>query len=438
MSKNHWQNWSGIVQFNPQKIVYPHTEEEIIAAIKKSVANKQELRVVGSGHSWTPLVETDHTLMSLDNYQGVVHIDKEKRQATVKAGTKLKYLGKLLFEQGLAMENLGDIDVQAIAGAISTGTHGTGIAFGIIPTQIVALRLITASGEIISCSASQNADIFKAAQVSLGALGVISHITLRCVPAYKLKYVASKQTVADCLQNLQHNIANNRNYEFYWFPHTDTIQPKCSNLTNEAPIERSIGNFFNDYLIENGLFGAISTITRIKPNTSAAVARLTAAVLPQTEVRINWSHKVYATPRLVKFNEMEYNIPIEHFEAAFNDIRAAFEGHKFEVHFPIECRFLKGDDIWLSPAYGRDSAHISLHVFKGKPYQHYFNTCEAILQKYNGRPHWGKMHNCQANKLSQMYPHWNDFLAIRQQLDPQQLFINGYLRLLFGLDLPKA
>ena len=437
MSKINWKNWSGVVQFSPQKIVYPHSEEEISAIVKKCAATQKKLRVVGSGHSWTPLVETNDILMSLDNYQGIVQVDKDKLQVTVKGGTKLKFLGSLLFEQGLAMENLGDIDVQAVAGAISTGTHGTGIQFGIIPTQVVGLRLVTASGEIIACSATHNTPIFKAAQVSLGALGIISHITIQCVPAYKLKYEAKKETTEVCLQNLQHNIANNRNYEFYWFPHTDTIQPKYSNITNEKPMERNIGNFFNDYFIENGLFGAISTITRFRPSTSAAVARLTASVLPESEVRINWSHKVYATVRLVKFNEMEYNIPIEHFEAAFNDIRAAFEKHKFEVHFPIECRFLKGDDIWLSPAYGRDSAHISLHVFKGKPYQHYFNICEAILQKYNGRPHWGKMHTCSADKLCQMYPHWNDFLAIRQQLDPQQLFINGYLSLIFGLQLPQ-
>lgn len=434
MPKKNWKNWGGNIAFQAKKIHYPEDETQLVQIVKKCARKNHKLRVVGSGHSWTPLCESNHSLVSLDKYQGIISIDTQKMQATVRAGTKIKLLGKMLYEQGLAMENLGDIDEQSIAGAISTGTHGTGIKLGIIPTQVVKMTLITADGQLLECSETHLPAIFKAAQVSLGVLGVISTITLQCVPAYKLKFTSGKESLHSCLANLDRYNAETRNFEFYWFPYSDTVQTKFSNITDEPAEDPNFGNYLSDIVLENGVFGIMSELTRWLPKTSKSIARLSAKAV-STSSKINWSHKVYAMPRLVRFMEMEYNVPIEQFSDVFLEIREAMEKHQFKVHFPTENRFLKGDDIYLSPAYGRNSAHISLHVYKGKTYEPYFRTMESIFRNHNARPHWAKMHYLTATELADLYPMWEEFCQIRKELDPKGLFLNGYLRQLFGVDL---
>lgn len=430
---NTIQNWGGNVQFQPQRIFYPTTEAEIVNFVKQNAQQKQSIRVIGSGHSWTPLCETYYNLISLDNYQGIVSIDAQNLTATVKAGSKLHLLNPQLFEHGLAMENLGDIDVQSIAGAVSTGTHGTGITLGIIPTQVIAMRLITATGEVLECSNTQNPEIFKAAQVSLGALGIISTLTLQCVPAYKLLYTAQKETVQQCLQNIDDYIKNNRNFEFYWLTNTNTVQTRFSNITELPPDSKNIFRHFNDLVLENGVFGLLNEAGKHIPKSTKTVNKIMELGLSTNVKKINWSHKVYATIRLVKFYEMEYNIPIEKFKDVFLEIKECVAKNNFKVHFPTENRFLKADDIYLSPAYQRNSAHISFHVYKGNNYYKYFDAVENICKNNQGRPHWGKMHTANAQELNNMYPMWQKFLEIRKQLDPNQLFVNGYLKQLFGL-----
>ncbi|HRI27546.1 MAG TPA: D-arabinono-1,4-lactone oxidase, partial [Chitinophagales bacterium] len=417
MAKKTWKNWSGIVSYQPQKVYMPYSEEEIVEVVKHNAARKRKMRTIGSGHSWTPLCETEQALISLDNYQGIESVNHAAMQATVYAGTKIHQLTQMLFQEGLALENLGDIDRQSIAGAISTGTHGTGINFGIIPTQIIGLKLVTASGDVVTCSAQENPDVFKAAQVSLGVLGIISTITFQCVPAYKLRYVADKENLHSCLANIDNYNAHNRNFEFYWFPYSDVCQTKFSNITDEPVQDNPVSDYLNGVVLENGIFGAVSEAVRLAPNLTTKVAKL-ASTLVSPFSKTNWSHKVYATPRMVKFNEMEYNLPIEQFKDTLLEVVDAFNHYRFKVHFPLENRFLKGDDIYLSPAYGRDSAHISFHVYKGMPYKAYFDAMESICRNHQGRPHWGKLHNLTAKELQPIFPKWNDFLKVRRSLDP--------------------
>lgn len=427
------KNWSGIVRFNPKKIKFIQSYSDLINTVQIAVSQKQPLRVLGSGHSWTPLVETDQWLLNLDDFTGIESIDIEKKQVTVFAGTKLNVLSKLLFKYNLSMENLGDIDAQSIAGAISTGTHGTGLDFGIIPSQVVKLELITGNGDIITCSELENKDIFKAAQVSLGTLGVITKVTLQCVTAYKLKLEIKKETITSCLDNLNNYNHQNRNFEFYWLPYSNWVQTKFSNISLQEAKAPNALNYLNDIVLENIAFGALNQVSRLIPQTVPKVGAFLGNAISEVE-KTNWSHLVYATPRLIKFNEMEYNIPIENFKDCFLEIKDCFEDkEKFKINFPTENRFLKADDIWLSPAYQRTSAHISAHVLKGMPYQHYFNTLESIFKNHDGRPHWGKLHTQQVSSLQKLYPKWNDFIAIRKQLDPNNLFINGYLRSIFGV-----
>ncbi len=427
---NTWQNWSGSVECVPTKIVYPASQEEIIAIVKDCRAQNIGLRVVGNGHSFMPLVKTDGVLMSLDKYSGIEVVDREKKQATVRAGTKIKLLGESLFVHGLAQPNLGDIDVQSIAGAISTGTHGSGVTLGSISTQVAALTLISAEGEVVECSEEQNRELFKAAQVSLGTLGIISKVTLQLVPAFKLDYSWRKLTLSGCLDNIEKYKSENRNFEFFWMPYTDAVLAKFMNPTDEPPRQKNLFRRFNELALENGVFWLLSEFSRLFPAKAPSVSKIIAASMSSGR-DINYSHKIFATPRLVKFQEMEYSIPAEHFVAVLHEIDESIRRNQFRVHFPVECRFVKADDIFISPASGRDSAYIAVHMYKGMEYRPYFAAMEAIFQKYQGRPHWGKMHTDTAADLKVIYPRWDDFQAARHTLDPSGFFLNDYLKTVF-------
>ncbi len=426
-----WQNWSGSVRFTPTEILYPETLDEIVKIVKQCAATGRTLRVVGTGHSFTPLVITDGVLLSLDRYAGLEHIDKAAPSVTVKAGTKIKALGELLSANGLAQENLGDIDVQSIAGAISTGTHGTGVTMGSISTQVIGLTLVTADGSVLTCSETQQPEIFKAAQVSLGALGIVVSVTLRVVPAYTLRVETRKKELSDILTNLESYKHDNRHFEIQWIPYTNYVQAKFINMTSDAPRPPSFFRKFNEVALENGALWLFSAINRQFPRFNERICNLmTQFITDVTDV--SSANQVFASIRLVKFQEMEYNIPAEHFVDAIREVDAAIRQQQIKVHFPIECRFVKGDDIYLSPAYGRDSAYIAVHMFKGMEYRKYFDIVEAILRGYNGRPHWGKMHTRTATDLAPVYPKWEAYQAIRRQLDPNGIFMNEHLKTVLG------
>ncbi len=429
----HWQNWSASVKSAPRAVARPGSLEELAKLVAGYDKEGRHVRVVGAGHSFTPLVYSDDVLMSLDNMQGIESIDPEKNHVTVWGGSRLHKLGNDLLAKGLAQENLGDIDVQSIAGAISTGTHGTGTRFGTIPTQVVGLTLVTGTGEILECSEEQNHDIFKAAQTSFGALGIIAKVTLRVVPAKRLHYKGHRERLSSVLANLERYKQENSHFEFFWFPNTDWVQAKFINETDEPTTKANFLGTLNKIVLENWVYWVISEACRLVPSFSATASKISAAGVASID-EIDYSHRLFATPRMVKFQEMEYNLPAQHLPEVLGRVRESIREHKINVHFPVECRFVKGDDIWLSPAYRRDSAYIAIHMYKGMPYTAYFRYAEAIYQDYQGRPHWGKMHTQDYRKFSRLYPHWNDFLRIRQQLDPHGVFLNPYLREMLGLE----
>jgi FAD-linked oxidoreductase len=436
MTKN-WQNWSGSVEATPARIEYPTTQAEIVRFVQQARASGRNVRVVGSGHSFTPLVQTDGVLLSLDNYTGITAVDPEKLQVTVRAGTKIRQLGDELFSYGLAQPNLGDIDVQSIAGAISTGTHGTGATLGNISTQVVGLTLVTGTGEVITCSESQNRDIFKAAQIGLGALGVITDVTLHCVPAYRLHYEWRKISLSDALDNYDNYRRRFRNFEFYWLPYTDACLAKFIRATEENSRPKNFYRRFNETVLENGVFWLLSEFCRRFPDRSASVARLVGKLISGGS-DVQYSHRIYATTRLVKFQEMEYNLPVENFGAALREIDECIRRERFEVHFPLECRFTAADDIWLSPAHGRQSAYIAVHMYKGMEYQRYFAAVEAILRAHGGRPHWGKLHTLTAPDFAALYPCWEQFQSVRRTLDPDGVFLNSYLKTIFTTEVTEG
>jgi FAD-linked oxidoreductase len=426
------KNWSGLENWNPAEILFPESEEAIQQIVKSALDKKQKIRIIGSGHSFTKLCVTNDILITLDKYQGLVQVDKSSNQVTIKGGTKLKKLGELLHAEGLAMENLGDIDAQSIAGTISTGTHGTGAGFGTISTQVRAIRLVNGLGEIVECSTEKNVELFKAAQVSLGALGVITQITLQCLPSYKLKMVYEKSSLSEVLKTYKSINQATRNFELYWMPFTDAVLTKKANVTNEEVDKIGVSSFFQEYILENLGFKILCEVANLFPSKNRWVSEISAKTL-STVVKKAYSHNIYATVRAVRFNEMEYNVPIEAYEEVMKEIQRSFEKNEFQVHFPIENRFVKGDDIYLSPAFGRDSAYIACHVYSKKKHEAYFQKMEDIFKAHDGRPHWGKLHTRNANELLALYPKMSDFLKNRAEQDPEQIFISPYLKTLLNI-----
>ncbi len=425
-----WKNWAHTFDSVPEKLLYPSSIDEVCEIVIEAAKLGKKIRVVGAGHSFTSLVKTDNWLVSLDQLSGVEKVDEQAGTATVLGGTRLFKIGEALGNIGYAQENLGDINVQSIAGAISTGTHGTGLKFGNISTQVLELSLVTAAGEVLVISEKSNPDYFKACLVSLGSLGIIVKVTLKITKSPVYEYNSQKIDYSRLEAQLEQYIEQNRHFEFYLFPYSNIVQIKTMNNTAKKPQSLSLHNFTN-LLLENYLFFILSEICRLFPRSSRFISRLSAKGVGTTEIAAH-SYQLFATPRLVRFREIEYSIPLHHMKAAIQEIRQCIELEKYRVHFPIECRTVKADDIWLSPSYERDSAYIAFHMYKGMPYENYFRDMERIMRKYEGRPHWGKMHKLTKEQLLPLYPKLPDFLAVREELDPHELFLNEYMKELFG------
>lgn len=421
------RNWSENVSFCPQEIRSVENQEDIFQVIEHARKSQKKIRVLGSGHSFSPLISTPDILVTTEKLSGLISCDRNQKSACVAAGTKLHALGKLLHDHGLAQENLGDIDIQSVAGALSTGTHGTGIQLGVLSTQIRSLTFINGKAEKIKCSATLNPEIFKAAQVSLGLLGIITEIELQLEDSYILKCVTGKGTIENVIENFDALNQQARNFEFLWFPYTRIVQTKTTvKMPNAIPVEHKFKDWVDSFF-ENDLYHLLSKPTRIFPKFSKFVSKISGQLVP-TSTKINWSHRVYATPRKVPFYEMEYAVPYECFQDVKKECVRAFEKENFYTHFPTENRFGCQDDIYLSLAHNRKSAYIAFHAYKGTDYKKYFKSMEDICAAYSGRPHWGKIHNQKASYFERVYPKWNDFLTIREKMDPDQIFVTEYMR----------
>jgi FAD-linked oxidoreductase len=427
----HWKNWAGNQQCSPERIEHPSSEQGLVRIVKQAASAGQRVKVAGSGHSFTGVALTDGRLVKLDNYNRVLSIDREKRTATVQAGISIADLSEALDKQGLALENLGDINYQTITGAISTATHGTGINFGGIATQVTGLRLIAGDGSIVDCSAEKEPEIFSAARVGLGAIGIISTVTLRCVKAFNLHVVEMPERVDKVIEDIHENLRANDHFEFFWVPNTGWALTKRNQRTDAKLAPRGRWQEFrDDILVSNFAFGALCRIGRLRPSLVPRVAR----ALPnsgRTEY-VDKSYRVFSSPRLVRFYEMEYGVPIEAGIEAFNRVRRFLKESGLIPIFPVEVRFTAGDDIALSTGSGRASCYIAVHVFEGMQYQQYFEAVENIMNDYGGRPHWGKLHFQTAATLAPRYPEWEMFQSARARLDPDGRFSNPYLDRVLG------
>ena len=426
-----WRNWAGNQKASPVSIDAPRSVAELAALVASASEQGQKVKAVGSGHSFTSAAATNGRMIRLENLSGILHVDRATCRVTVGAGTRLSELNTLLDAEGLALANLGDIAYQTVAGAISTSTHGTGKALTGLAGQVVAMKLVNGLGEIIECSRSVNPHIFDVARVSVGALGVITEYTLQAVPSFRLRALEQPMRLDDVLENAHDLASTNDHFEFFWIPHTKWALTKRNNRTEDElqPLPRVKG-WIEKTFMENYAFGAVCRIGRARPSL---IPRL-ATALPSSGSReyVDQSFKIFASPRIVRFYEMEHALPVEELVPALKEIRAMVDRKGYLLNFPVEVRFTKGDDVPLSTAYGRDSAYIAVHVYKGMECEPFFRDVEDILRAYDARPHWGKMHYREADELSKLYPRWDEFITLRNQLDPQRTFSNAYSDTVFG------
>jgi L-gulonolactone oxidase len=430
-TRGHWSNWGGNQSCAPASVARPTSEDELVQVVKRAAEDDQRVKVVGAGHSFTSIACTDGVLVDMSGYGRVLDHDAEARTVTVEAGIPLHRLCDELDARGLAMENMGDINQQTISGATQTSTHGTGLRFGNLSSQIAGLRLITADGSVLDCTPQSHPEVFDAARVGLGALGVVSTVTLQGVPAFRLHAVEEPLRVDDVLGDLDELVEGNDHFEFFWVPHTGWALTKRNRRTDEpAAPRKAVKAWVDDILVTNAAFGAFCRIGRRWPHLIPRVAKL----IPSSG-RVEYtdrSDKVFTSPRLVHFLEMEYAIPREAVPEALNRVRALVTQLGIQLTFPVEVRVTAGDDIPLSTAHGRETGYIAVHVYRGTPFDAYFSGVEGIMDSYGGRPHWGKMHFQSFETLASRYPRWDEFQAVRTRLDPAGMFANPYLDRVLG------
>jgi len=427
-----WSNWTGDQRCVPARIERPRDRGDLIESVKRATEQGLTVRAVGSGHSFTDVACTGGVLFEMGGLDRVLDVQRETGLVKVEAGIGLRALSELIWGHGLALENLGDIDKQTISGAVATGTHGTGSRFRNISSQIEAIELVLPDGTLLEVSPSSEPDLLPAIRIGLGALGVIATVTLRAIPAFTIRRTDSPQPLAETLERLQDLADGSDHFEFYVFPHTDVALLRQSERIDEPPDPRHpVIDFGQEIVLENWVMGGISRLGRRLPSRIPRLSRFVASQLARS-VKTDRSYKVFASRRMVRFTEMEYAIPRRHAAEAIPRVIEVAERADPPVGFPIEVRFVAGDDSMLSPAHDRDTCYIAVHQYQGMAWESYFRSVESIMDSYGGRPHWGKRHFQTAATLAERYPRWEDFLAARNRLDPAGSFRNQYLDRVLG------
>ena len=434
-----WRNWAGTATATPARWCRPRSEAEISAAVKDAASAGLRVRALGSGHSFTAVAATSGLALDLSQWTGVTAADTRTGLVTARSGTTLRALNAELGGLGLAMANLGDIDAQTLAGALSTGTHGTGARLGGLATQVESLELVLADGSVTSCSATSRPELFAAARIGLGALGVITAVTLRCVPSFALLADERPVPVEEVLEQFDALADANNHVEFYWFPYgrkalvkrNNRLSPGGSAAAGAARPMPGWRRFWEFEVMENAAFGALCRIGRARPRLIPALNRFSSAALSSRSYT-DLSHRVFVTPRRVRFAESEYSVPRESLGHVIAELRRAVPRVPDPVMFPVEVRVAAADDVWLSTGYGRESAYVAIHQYAGLPYRAYFDRFESIVAEVAGRPHWGKLHSLDAERLRPLYPRFDEFRRVRAEVDPEARFGNAYLTRVLG------
>ena len=429
-----WRNWGRTEKVKPVRVERPASAEAVQRAVSAGVRQGHRIKAVGAGHSFTGIAVAPGVMLELTDLQGVIAVDEDRQRVTLAAGTRLFRLPELLRPYGLALQNMGDIDRQTISGATSTGTHGTGGRFGGLATQITGVRMATADGELLTIDENENSELLPAVRVGLGALGVLVEVTIQCVPSFVLQAVERPEPLEETLGSYLERSATADHFEFYWFPHTETALTKTNTRlpvdAGRQPLGR-LERWVGDELLANGLYRGVCAVGTVVPSAIPPFSRL-AQRLTGNRSFTDYSPKVFVSDRAVRFREMEYALPREAVPDALREVRTLIEKRGWRISFPIEVRSAAADDNLLSTAHGRETGYIAVHRYFRENPEEYFRAVERIMVAHDGRPHWGKMHYRNADGLRKVYPQFDEFLAIRDRLDPARVFGNPYLTRVLG------
>lgn len=426
------RSWSGLTTSAPVCQQVPGDATDVARAVLEAASAGTTIKMPGTGHSFTDIAQADGVLLRPDRLRGITHVDREAMTVTALAGTTLHELNSTLEHLGLSLHNMGDIAEQTVAGATSTGTHGTGGVWASLSAQVAGLDLVTADGRVLHVSASENPDIFAVARIGLGALGIITALTFMVEPMFTLEAQEGPARWEEALASFDQNVAENRHFEMYWFPHTDRLLTKRNNRTLDDP--QPLGRFrgwLDDEFLSNSVFGAVNRVGNLRPSL---IPRINAASAQALSARTysDVPHRVFTSPRTVRFREMEYALPRAAGLDALREVRKLLDRSGWTISFPVEVRVAPADDVALSTAADRDSLYLAFHVNAQTDHRTYFGAVEEIMRSYEGRPHWGKLHTLGLEQLAASYPRFAEFQAVRDRLDPDRLFANPYLTRVLG------
>ncbi len=420
---SEWRNWSGSVVAQPQAFARPKTAVELAAVIGAA----RKVRVVGAGHSFMPLCETDGVLVSLADLEGGVEVAPDRKTVWAPAGWGLDRLTAALWAQGLSLINQGDINPQSLAGATATGTHGTGAELGSLATQACGFRLAMADGSFVECGPDQRPDLYEAQRLSLGLFGVAVAIRINVLPAYHLEERVERRPLAEVAERLDELAAATRHMEFFVFPYSDDVIFKT---LHPAPAEPGFKDG-ND--IDESAFRFLLDVGKSAPVLIPSLQKLMMVVSGKATRRVGPAYQIFPSDRTIRFEEMEYELPRANGMATLKEAIAYIRKKRMPIAFPFEFRLTAGDDIWMSPFNKGPGASISFHQYARMPWQGAFKEIEAVFQAGEGRPHWAKRHTLTSADVRRLYPKTPEFLAVRAAADPESKFANGHLSALFGL-----
>lgn len=426
-----WRNWGRNLFADPLLTVHPRSTLDVADTVNAH----PQLKVIGSGHSFSPIAVPETVQVDLSELNKVLGHDPITQVVHVQAGITIRELNQELHRRGLALPNLGDIDAQTIAGAIATGTHGTGATLPSLSANVVAARIVTGTGEVVEIT--ENSPHIHAIRTNLGALGIVTEFWLRCVPSFTLVADEQPMEFSDVLANWDDLIDGNDHFEFYWFPNTTKALTKRNNRvrsTDLSPVP-TWRRLLDDELVSNQLFGQFQQLTQWRPGWTTAINQLSSVALSERHYA-DQSFRVFVSPRRVRFIEAEFALPREAGQRALAELQRWFAVTPERISFPIEVRFSAADSTWLSTGYQRDSVHIAVHQYYRKDYRRYFGAVQAIMASHEARPHWGKLHHLDASYLAEQYPRFADFWQTKREFDPHDKFTNAYLRRVLGSDPP--
>jgi L-gulono-1,4-lactone dehydrogenase len=431
-----WRNWAGLTATSPTEVQAPTSTTDVVDAVNRAREQRTTVKMPGTGHSFTGIAAPEGIMLDPTALTGLLEVDRATNTVTARAGTPLHVLNSTLDGLGLSLHNMGDIAEQTIAGATSTGTHGTGGVVASLSAQIAGVELVTGTAEVLRIDAEENADLFGAARLGLGALGILTAISFKVEPVFALEAHEFPMLWDQALGRFDELAENNHHFEMYWFPHTDRILAKENNryLADAEGLPGPLGRFrewLDDEFLSNTLFGLVNKVGNYRPTWIPKINDISGRMLSERTYS-DVPHKVFTSPRTVVFREMEYAVPREVGLDALRDVRRWIDASGINVSFPIEIRTTPADDIALSTSSGRDSMYLAFHMNSQTDHTAYFTGVEDILRSYDGRPHWGKLNTRTAADLAPAYPRWAEFQAARDRLDPDRVFSNAYLRRVLG------